>query len=109
MIHKLEPAARGSSFGGQFVRWISQNNLLTINLRRVQIRGRKRNYDTGVITAITGLLQPDQDDPTRFKWSYSAQDVAVSGLFEVQFSAHYPDQTIDKTPIMHWNVTDAII
>ena len=103
----LQKTIQGSTARGQRVTWTYADGSAP-DLRAATITGRLRKQNGGNTRAITGTLVPDVAVGNRFVWTYSAADVATSGWYEVQFTATYPDGTVERTFPEPWEVQVAL-
>jgi len=58
--------------------------------------------------AISGVLVVTDAINGVFTWAFGVTDVDTPGLFNVQFSAVYPDTKNDKTFVSTWLINRAI-
>jgi hypothetical protein len=103
----LQNGIVGSRFRGQRITW-KLNDYTRPDLRTATITGKRRLIATQESFTITGILTPDPDVQDVFTWQYSAEDVSRAGLYEVQFSALYPNGYSEHSLPEKWTVFEQL-
>ena len=100
----LADAVVGARKVGQTITWTDADGT-ALDITGVTLTAVRKNLDTGLVTAITGTLDP-AIDPTNgvFSWTYTALDVVEAGRFLVQFTATWPDTLKARSLSEDWFV-----
>lgn len=103
----LPATIRGATHTGLQLTWKRADGS-AVDLTGGTITGRMKSAD-GVVRAITGSLMVVAP-PTNgvFRWMFAEADVAVAGVFFVQFTATYGDGSDDHTFVDSWMIEDVI-
>ena len=107
----LSGVVKGARHIAQQITWNERdqyNVLSPVDLSGSTITAKKRDSE-GTITNVDGSLNFESGGSDGiFNWTYGSNDVAVPGVYEIQFIATYGDTTKDKTLILEWIVYEAL-
>lgn len=103
----LADAVQGSRWPAQQITWTPEGGGVA-NLSNAVITGKIRD-SSGQTRAVAGECTVTNGTGGVFVWQYAAEDVATAGIFDVQFTAAWPDGlTPGKTFIARWTVADSL-
>jgi len=103
----LADAVQGSRWPAQQVTWTPEGGGGAV-LTGAAITGKIRNA-SGQTRAVAGTITVTDGPGGVFTWQYAAEDVAEAGIFNVQFTATWPDGlTPGKTFIAPWIVAESL-
>lgn len=69
------------------------------DLSGAELSGTLRNIETDETAAIDGDLTITDAAAGAFAYQYGPGDVAAAGTYEVQFTAAYGDELVDRNPV----------
>lgn len=104
----LAHAVAGALRPSQVITWLQEDGDAEV-LTDATLSGKIRSKRTGAVRDIAGDLTVTDGANGIFTWVYHADDVAVAGLFDVQFTATFgsspsPARTLTTT----WEVKEAL-
>ncbi len=103
----LADAVQGSRWPAQQITWTPEGGGAA-NLTNAVITGKIR-AESGVTRAVAGTCTVTNGTAGVFVWQYAEADVADAGIFDVQFTATWPDGlTPGKTFIAPWKVAESL-
>lgn len=103
----LADAVQGGRWPAQQITWAPEGGGVA-NLSGATITGKIRS-SSGVTRAVAGTFTVTDGPAGVFVWQYAAADVADAGIFNVQFTATWPDGlTPGKTFIVPWIVAESL-
>lgn len=103
----LASAVRGARYIAQQITWTDEDGTV-VDLTGATLIGYKRSIRSRTVTPLDGTLTLVTPAAGVFSWAYGANDVGVTGFFEVQFIATFPGGLKDKTMLEQWMVTGAL-
>lgn len=103
----LADAVQGSRWPAQQITWAPESGGAA-NLTNAVITGKIR-ASSGQTRAVAGTCTVTDGPAGVFVWQYAAADVADAGIFDVQFTATWPDGlTPGKTFVTRWTVAESL-
>ena len=102
----LANAVQGARHTAQRITWQDADGD-PLNLTGATLSGRRLDLATGTAAALDGTLVIVDAEAGVFTWDYGANDVAVGGVFNVQFTATF-DGEADRTLAELWEVHEAL-
>lgn len=104
----LADAIQGATRPSQLITWKDQDgNVFDLTGATITARIKRERASSGA--ASDGTFTVTDAANGVFRWDYSANDVAVSGHYEVQFNAAFgSNPTPAKTFISKWKVNEVI-
>ena len=89
----LADAVQGSRHTGLTITWYQGDGSTVLDLTNATITGTLRNVNTDVVTAIDGTLASSAPTTGVFTWTFGATDTGTAGIYEVQFTATFSDDS----------------
>jgi hypothetical protein len=103
----LADAVKGGRWPAQQITWEPEGGGVA-NLSGATLTGKIRD-SAGTTRAVAGTITVTNGPAGVFTWQYAAEDVAAAGLFDVQFTATWPDGlTPGKTFIASWTIAESL-
>lgn len=102
----LADAVQGSRHTGLTITWYQADGTTVLDLTNATITGTKRDINTGTVTALDGALASDAPTTGVFTWAFGAVDTGTAGVYEVQFTATFSDDSnkTDTSKPVRWTV-----
>lgn len=104
----LSSAIKGARRPSQSITWLDENGT-AFDLTGATITARIRNQSSGVVTDSDGSFVITNAAAGVFRWDYSTADVAIAGVYDVQFTASFgASPTPARTILTTWVVLESI-
>lgn len=104
LVHAVAGATRPS----QVITWLQDDGTAEV-LTDATLSGKLRSKRTGIVSDVVGDLTVTDGANGEFTWDYHADDVAVAGFFDVQFTATFGSSPSPaRTVSAMWEVKEAL-